>query len=225
MKLTYGQKVKAYKDWKNNLKSPLTISRELCVNVDVVKYFLRLADRHGIEILKHSDSKYYSPEEKRTAALVELREVGKLVCAEKESVGKKDISEPVKFLNLLPLGYNSEMQFEYTALTSFYYDLDKTKATANELTKVVTVNAPKQEHETHLKQDSYEENYNKQSKLRPITEKEFNAKVVELEKELDELANSKDSQNKAKKSFEKRYTKLVHNLGSYKDYEVRFKYA
>lgn len=164
-------------------------------------------------------------EEKRTAVPVELREVGKLVCAEKESVGKKDISEPVKFLNLLPLGYNSEMQFEYTALTSFYYDLDKTKATANELTKVVTVNAPKQEHETHLKQDSYEENYNKQSKLRPITEKEFNAKVVELEKELDELANSKDSQNKAKKSFEKRYTKLVHNLGSYKDYEVRFKYA
>ena len=164
-------------------------------------------------------------EEKRTAVPVELREVGKLVCAEKESVGKKDISEPVKLLNLLPLGYNSEMQFEYTALTSFYYDLDKAKATANELTKVVTVNAPKQEHETHLKQDSYEENFNRQSKLRPITEKEFNAKVVELEKELDELANSKDSQDKAKKSFEKRYTKMIHNLGSYKDYEVRFKYA
>lgn len=164
-------------------------------------------------------------EEKRTAVPVELREVGKLVCAEKESVGKKDISEPVKFLNLLPLGYNSEMQFEYTALTSFYYDLDKAKATANELTKVVTVNAPKQEHETHLKQDSYEENFNRQSKLRPITEKEFNTKVVELEKELDGLANSKDSQDKAKKSFEKRYTKMIHNLGSYKDYEVRFKYA
>lgn len=164
-------------------------------------------------------------EEKRTAVPIELREVGKLVCAEKESVGKKDISEQVKLFNFIPLGYNSEMQFEYTALTSFYYDLDKTKATANELTKVVTVNAPKQEHETHLKQDSYEENFNRQSKLRPITEKEFNAKVVELEKELDELANSKDSQSKAKKSFEKRYTKLVHNLGSYKDYEVRFKYA
>lgn len=164
-------------------------------------------------------------EEKRTAVPIELREVGKLVCAEKESVGKQDISEPVKLFNLLPLGYNSEMQFEYTAVTSFYYDLDKTKATANELTKVVTVNAPKQEHETHLKQDSYEENYNRQSKLRPITEKEFNAKVVELEKELDELAKTEDSQSKAKKSFEKCYTKLVHNLGSYKDYEVRFKYA
>lgn len=167
--------------------------------------------------------KFMNPpkEEKRTAVPVELREVGKLVCAEQESTGKKDISEPVKLLNLLPLGYNSEMQFEYTALTSFYYDLDKTKATANELTKVVTVNAPKQEHETHLKQDSYEENFNS----RPITEKEFNAKVVELEKELDKLANSNDSQSKAKKSFEKRYTKMIHNLGSYKDYTVKFKYA
>ena len=65
------------------------------------------------------------------------------------------------------------------------------------------MNAPKQEHETHLKQDSYEENFNRQSKLRPITEKEFNAKVVELEKELDELSNTEDSQNKAKKSFER----------------------
>lgn len=164
-------------------------------------------------------------EEKRTAVPVELREVGKLVCAEKESVGKQDISEQVKLFNIFPLGYNSEMQFEYTALTSFYYDLDRTKATANELTKVVTVNAPKQEHETHLKQDSYEENFNRQSKLRPITEKEFNVKVVELEKELDKLANSNDSQSKAKKSFEKRYTKMIHNLGSYKDYEVKFKYA
>ena len=48
MKLTYEQKVKAYKDWKGNLKSPGIIARELCVNVDVVRYFLRLADRHGI---------------------------------------------------------------------------------------------------------------------------------------------------------------------------------
>lgn len=171
--------------------------------------------------------KFMNPpkEDKRTAVPIELREVGKLVCAEQESTGKKDISEPVKLFNFIPMGYNSEMQFEYTALTSFYYDLDKAKATANELTKVVTVNAPKQEHETHLKQDSYEENFNRQSKLRPITEKEFNAKVVELEQELDKLANSKDSQSKAKKSFEKRYTKMIHNLGSYKDYEVRFKYA
>ena len=127
--------------------------------------------------------KFMNPpkEDKRTAVPIELREVGKLVCAEQESTGKKDISEPVKLFNFIPMGY--------------------------------------------LKQDSYEENFNRQSKLRPITEKEFNAKVVELEKELDKLANSNDSQSKAKKSFEKRYTKMIHNLGSYKNYEVRFKYA
>lgn len=64
MKLTYEQKLKAYKDWKSNLKSPGIIARELCVNVDIVRYFLKLADRHGTEILKHSNNKYYSPEEK-----------------------------------------------------------------------------------------------------------------------------------------------------------------
>lgn len=30
MKLTYGHKLKAYKDWKSNLKSLETIAKELC---------------------------------------------------------------------------------------------------------------------------------------------------------------------------------------------------
>ena len=64
MKLTYEQKLKAYKDWKSNLKSPRTIARELHAGETVVRYFLRLADRHGTETLKHGDNKYYSPEEK-----------------------------------------------------------------------------------------------------------------------------------------------------------------
>lgn len=164
-------------------------------------------------------------EEKRTAVPVEVRKVGKLVCAEKESVGDKDISEPVKLFNFFPLGYNSEMQFKFTAKTSFYYNLKKTKATANEITKVITVNVPELEHETHLKQGSYEENYNRQSKLRPITEKEFNEKVVELEKELDELANTEDAMKNARKSFEKNYSKLISDLGGYKDYTINYKYA
>ncbi|MCI7445063.1 MAG: hypothetical protein MSA78_01830, partial [Solobacterium sp.] len=29
MKLTYEQKLKAYQDWKSNLKSPVTIAKEL----------------------------------------------------------------------------------------------------------------------------------------------------------------------------------------------------
>ena len=49
MKLTYKQKLKAYQDWKSNLKSPGTIARELHVGETVVRYFLRLAVRHEIE--------------------------------------------------------------------------------------------------------------------------------------------------------------------------------
>lgn len=64
MKLTYEQKLKAYKDWKSNLKSPRTIANELHVNRSTVLNFLKLADKHGIEILKHGDNKHYSPEEK-----------------------------------------------------------------------------------------------------------------------------------------------------------------
>lgn len=64
MKLTYEQKLKAYKDWKSNLKSPRTIARKLHVKHSTVEYFLKSADRHGTEILKHSNNTYYSPEEK-----------------------------------------------------------------------------------------------------------------------------------------------------------------
>lgn len=49
---------------KSNLKSPGNIVRELYVGETVARYFLRLADRHGTETLKHSDNKYYSKEEK-----------------------------------------------------------------------------------------------------------------------------------------------------------------
>lgn len=64
MKLTYEQKLKAYQDWKSNLKSPGTIANELHVNRSTVLNFLKLADRHGTETLKHTNNKYYSPEEK-----------------------------------------------------------------------------------------------------------------------------------------------------------------
>ena len=64
MKLTYEQKLKAYQDWKSNLKSPGTIANELHVNRSTVLNFLKLADKHGTETLKHTNNKYYSPEEK-----------------------------------------------------------------------------------------------------------------------------------------------------------------
>ena len=64
MKLTYEQKLKAYEDWKYRHKSPNHISKELNVYHSCVEYFLRLVDRHGVDILKHCKNKYYSPEEK-----------------------------------------------------------------------------------------------------------------------------------------------------------------
>ena len=59
MKLTYEQKLEAYQDWKSNFKSSVTIAKELHASETVVRYFLRLADRHGTETLKHGDNKYY----------------------------------------------------------------------------------------------------------------------------------------------------------------------
>lgn len=47
MKLTYEQKLKAYKDWKSNLKSPRTKAKELHVKHSTVEYFLKSADRHS----------------------------------------------------------------------------------------------------------------------------------------------------------------------------------
>ncbi len=63
MKLTYEQKLKGYNEWKTGLKSPGIIARELSVKRLSVIYFLRLADKHGVEVLKHGKNKYYSPEE------------------------------------------------------------------------------------------------------------------------------------------------------------------
>ncbi len=64
MKLTYEQKVNAYKEWKDLYRSPNTIARKLKIGTSNVEYFLRLADKHGLEILRHDKNKYYSPEEK-----------------------------------------------------------------------------------------------------------------------------------------------------------------
>ena len=64
MKLTYEQKLKVYKEWKSRSKSPLTIARELSLSESSTRYFLRLADRYGVEVLKHGKNKHYSADEK-----------------------------------------------------------------------------------------------------------------------------------------------------------------
>jgi len=64
MKLTYEQKVKAYEEWKAGLKSPYKLAKELNAGRTTVRYFLLLADKHGIDMLKHNKNVYYSSEEK-----------------------------------------------------------------------------------------------------------------------------------------------------------------
>ena len=93
MKLTYEQKLKAYQDWKSIFKSPGTIARELHVGETVLRYFLRLADRHGTETLKHSDNKYYSLEETILRKL-DNETVLFAKCSEASflSISKKDIN-------------------------------------------------------------------------------------------------------------------------------------
>ena len=57
MKLTYEQKLKAYKEWDEEYKSPGSIAKELGIDTANVRYFLQLAKRHGTDILKHGKNK------------------------------------------------------------------------------------------------------------------------------------------------------------------------
>ena len=108
MKLTYEQKVKAYKDWKNNLKSPRTIANELHVNRSTVLNFLKLADRHGIEILKHSNNKYYSKEEK-------LRIINRILISN-ESIKSVSADEGLRGNSLLRAWIKSYRENKYNVI-------------------------------------------------------------------------------------------------------------
>ncbi len=59
MKLTNEQKVNAYKKWKELYKSANNISHELGINYSYALYFLRLIDKHGVEIQKLSLIRYF----------------------------------------------------------------------------------------------------------------------------------------------------------------------
>ena len=108
MKLTYEQKLKAYQDWKNNLKSPGTIANELHVNRSTATYFLRLADRHGVEILKHINNKHYSPEEK-------LRIINRVLISN-ESIKSVSIDEMLSDDSLLRAWIKSYKENKYNVI-------------------------------------------------------------------------------------------------------------
>ena len=66
MKLTYKQKVQIYKEWKYKHKTFRELSLKYKIGKSNIRYMCQLAERWGIEKLKHTWT-YYSPEFKKTA--------------------------------------------------------------------------------------------------------------------------------------------------------------
>ena len=64
MKLTYEDKIEIYQLRKQGeiLKN---LSQKYDTTVSNIKYFVRLIDRYGIEIVKKEKNRYYSPELKQ----------------------------------------------------------------------------------------------------------------------------------------------------------------
>ena len=108
MKLTYEQKVNAYKEWKEEYKSLGQIALELNANSTAVKYFIKLADRHGVEILKHDKNKYYSLQEKE-------RIINRVLIGN-ESVFAASINEGLSSQGLLPAWIKSYKENGYTVV-------------------------------------------------------------------------------------------------------------
>ena len=66
MKLTYKQKVQIYKEWKYKHKTFRELSLKYKIGKSNIRYMCQLAERWGIEKLKHTWT-YYSPEFKKAA--------------------------------------------------------------------------------------------------------------------------------------------------------------
>jgi len=62
-KLTYEDKINLYVDRKNGLTIPALVSK-YNIRHEGVEYLTRLIDKHGIDILRTSKNRYYSPYKK-----------------------------------------------------------------------------------------------------------------------------------------------------------------
>ena len=62
-KLTYEDKINLYKDRKKGLTISTLVSK-YNIRHEGVEYLIRLIDKHGLDILRTSKNKYYSPREK-----------------------------------------------------------------------------------------------------------------------------------------------------------------
>ena len=72
MKLSFEQKIEIYNKWKLDGHSFHSLAHEYKVNYADIQYLLRLADRHGIETLRHKWT-YDSPAFKKEAILKVLK--------------------------------------------------------------------------------------------------------------------------------------------------------
>ena len=66
MKWTYKQKVEIYKRWKYEGLGPILLSHIYKMDKSSIRYYIRLIEKHGIEILKHKHT-YYPPDFKQKA--------------------------------------------------------------------------------------------------------------------------------------------------------------
>ena len=66
MKLTFEDKKQIYAEWKEDRKGMNSTAQSRHLNAAFFRYMIRLADRYGVDILKHKWN-YYSPEFKESA--------------------------------------------------------------------------------------------------------------------------------------------------------------
>lgn len=136
-----------------------------------------------------------------------------------------DVATSQAMVGPVPLWYDNSVEYDCCAKSTVTYDLDQTKATANTLTKVVTVKAPRQEVETHLMLDTYKSIKENQTIFNPVDDKDLNKSQKELQKRLNDVAMKSELPQEAETSFEEHMTKWITDQDAYKDYTVKFKYA
>lgn len=165
-----------------------------------------------------------NPEDEVKTINVEIEKKGKLIVAETEA-HDTDVAISQAKIGPVSLWYDNSVEYDCYAKSTVTYDLDQTKATANTLTKVVTVKAPKQEVETHLMLDTYKSIKENQTIFNPVDDKDLNKSQKKLQKRLNDAAMKSELPQEAQTSFEEHMTKWITVQDAYKDYTVKFKYA
>lgn len=164
------------------------------------------------------------PKEEVNTINVEIEKKGKLIVAEAQA-HDTDIAKAKAKIGPVSLWYDNSIEYDCYAKSTVTYDLDQTKATANTLTKIVTVKAPEQEIETHLMLDTYKSIKENQTIFNPVDDKDLNKSQKKLQKRLNDDAKKSELPQEAKTLFEEHMTKWITDQDAYKDYTVKFKYA